>query len=227
MRITVNILISGGSSGLGLYFCEMLTKEHTVYSLSRRKPELDSQNFHPIFCDLSKANEIQEVTERVRNLNIDSYIHCAGTWESSLKLSKVSAEEAQGILNVNLMSFLSIASALEVSLKKSQSPSIIAIGSTAGLDHSTGKRSIYAASKFGLRGAVHSLWEYYKEALIKVCIINPGGLEEYPPVQEGTKIKNNNRIPLLDIYKILSTIYSTSYNLNIKEINLTAMSDDI
>jgi NAD(P)-dependent dehydrogenase (short-subunit alcohol dehydrogenase family) len=53
---------------------------------------------------------------------------------------------------------------------------VIFIGSTSGLDNSSGREVAYAASKFGLRGVTHALRENLRADGIAVTCLNPGNI---------------------------------------------------
>jgi short-subunit dehydrogenase len=230
---SMNLLISGASSGLGLgilnYFIHKNTNDthNNPWCISRNKPAIESDNLVHLPADLSDINSVNAILDSIKSIKMDLFIHCAGTWESDTVLENLIPVEIQNIINVNLSSFLGIAIGLKTSLLKSSNPLILAIGSTAGLDHSTGKRAIYAASKFGLRGAVHSLREYFRPDNIKVSIINPGGIAPYQLDDNGNSIESPNRVPIADFCTLIEAIRSLSAETLVKEISLPALKDHI
>jgi len=114
-------------------------------------------------------------------------------------------------------------------LKKSTNAKIILIGSTWGLDNHNGKEIAFSATKFALRGIVHSLRENMREYGIGVSIVNLGYLATDFDYEDGIeKIiqkSNGELIPLQDVVEAVRFIVSTSNASCVKEINMPAMKD--
>ena len=99
------------------------------------------------------------------------------------------------------------------------------MGALSGLDNFPAREVANSASKFGLRGVVHSLREELRKDRIAVTIINPGNLAT-PEVLDDLKQAGEpetNAIPLSDLLSILDCILSLSRSTCIKEIQLPAM----
>lgn len=165
-------------------------------------------------------SSIASIREIFKDQPLDLFLHCAGTWETSEDLSSISTFEIQSIIDVNLTSFLGLAIGLEASLIKGNQPLILAIGSTAALDHSTGPRAVYAASKFGLRGAIHGLREYYRPKGVRTTLIHPGGIA-------ATESEYANRIPASDFIQLIHTFRQLSPSSMVKELTLPAFNDSV
>ena len=82
----MNILITGGASGLGEAITRILAKDTTntiffTYSnsnLNAKEIELDFSNALSIKCDFKNASEVTKLVDKIESLNIDVLINNAG-----------------------------------------------------------------------------------------------------------------------------------------------------
>ena len=165
-------LIFGISKGLGKAITKSLPNENDeVFGISRSKPNYltEKPNVTWISTDLSNpTNSAEIIKENIGNRKIDYFIYNVGIWESNAFTEKYSFEENSeleiaNIINTNVTScILNIKSVIE-NLKQSENAKIILIGSTWGLDNHNGKEVTFSATKFALRGIVHSLRENLRE----------------------------------------------------------------
>ncbi|MCV0387940.1 MAG: SDR family oxidoreductase [Nitrobacter sp.] len=228
------ILICGGSAGLGLAFAKGIPQDgDQVWVNSRRPPDLpDSMTgvrYSWIGGSLSDPATVTKICQELKGEPLDAFIFSAGTWESSQDLSNVSPSEIYEILSVNAAAFVGLAVGLRENLSRSGNARVIAIGSTAGLENATGPRAAYAASKFAVRGAVHSLREFYRGDPIGVTVISPGGLASDIDLERGEEAAleahDAGRIPSTDVLRIVRAILSLSVATDVKEIDLPARKD--
>ena len=83
----MNILITGGASGLGESITRILSKDpkNTIYftysnsELNAKKIELDFSNAFSIKCDFKNSSEVTGLVNKIDNLNIDVLINNAFT----------------------------------------------------------------------------------------------------------------------------------------------------
>ena len=83
----MNILITGGASGLGEAITRILAKDtkNTIYftysnsELNAKKIELDCSNVLSIKCDFKNLSEVTALVNKIDNLNIDVLINNAYT----------------------------------------------------------------------------------------------------------------------------------------------------
>ena len=86
----MNILITGGGSGLGEAITRILAKDtnNTIYftfsnsELNAKKIELDFNNAVSIKCDFKKESEVTALVNKIDDLNIDVLINNAYTGEA-------------------------------------------------------------------------------------------------------------------------------------------------
>lgn len=231
-------LIFGVSKGLGKALTLTLPSgEDIVYGVSRTQPEYlnKSPNIHWISADLSKPIEaVQVLKTEIDTAKIDYFIYNVGIWESdgfseNYNFDTISQSETISIINTNLTSCILTIQAFIENLRLSQNPKIIFIGSTWGLDNHNGKEVAFSATKFGLRGIIHSLRENLRDYRIGVSILNLGYLatefEITVPTEQVLEKTNGELIPLNDVINAIKFITSTSYASCVKEINMPAMQD--
>ena len=97
------------------------------------------------------------------------------------------------------------------------------------LDNHNGKEVSFSASKFALRGIVHSLRETLREYSIGISILNLGTLATEYEIEDGAQIVldevKGSSIPVSDAIQVVKFIISTSNASCVKEINMPAMKD--
>ena len=129
---------------------------------------------------------------------------------------------------VNWTSAITCIQTLLPNLRKSTGAKLIFIGSTSGLDNSSGREVAYAASKFGLRGATHALRENLRADGIAVTCLNPGNIGMIT-VERATVCANphecRERIPPQDLIAIVKCVIGLSNASCVKEIDVMAMTD--
>lgn len=97
------------------------------------------------------------------------------------------------------------------------------------LDNHNGKEVAFSASKFALRGIVHSLRETLREDSIGITILNLGTLATEYEVEDGSQIVLDElkgmSIPLSDVIEAVRFVLLTTNASCVKEINMPAMKD--
>ena len=231
-------LIFGTSQGLGFTLAKtLLNKNNRVFGISRSESKTlaDFEQFEWIKADLSNPIEaIKEVENKIKESAIDVLIYNVGIWEDkaftdNYNFLTSSPEEMMKILNTNVASFILSAQVLVKNLKLSSNAKIIAIGSTWGLENHGAREVTFSASKFALRGAIHSLRENLRPYKIGVSIINLGYLAtEFDidtPTQEVLDQTEYSLIPLSDVMEAIQFIAGTTSATCVKEIHMPAMMD--
>lgn len=235
---TKTYLIFGISRGLGKAITKNLpNKNDEVFGVSRSKPDYIERvsNINWISTDLSDPQGSSETIKTIIGTKkIDYLIYNVGIWENNAftdeyQFEESSALEISTLINTNVTScILNIKSVID-NLKLSENAKIILIGSTWGLDNHNGKEVAFSATKFALRGILHSLRENLREYKIGVSIVNLGYLatefDEDESVESVIEKTKGDLIPLQDVINALKFIISTSNASCVKEINMPAMND--
>lgn len=232
-------LIFGISKGFGKALAKYLPqKEDVVYGVSRTEPDYlkNYTNVNWIKTDLVEPINSTKILKKViKDKPIDYLIYNVGIWEKegftdNYSFSRSSQSEILNLININVSSCILVIQAVIDNLKKSNKSKIILIGSTWALDNHNGKEVSFSASKFALRGIVHSLRETLREYSIGISILNLGTLATEYEMEQGTQIVldelNGSSIPLSDAVQAVKFIISTTNASCVKEINMPAMKDE-
>lgn len=161
---------------------------------------------------------------------LDALLYMGGTWETHAFTSQYSFEDCSDadiaqVIAVNLVAPIRLVKALLAALRRSDNPKIIFMGALSGRDNFPGREVANSASKFGLRGVVHSLREELRSSQIGVTVINPGnvGTPEVLADLAADNLLGGEAIPLTDLLSIIDCILSLSRATCIKEIDVPAM----
>ncbi|RXJ78934.1 short-chain dehydrogenase [Arcobacter sp. F155] len=165
-----NILITGCSSGLGLALTKLyLEKGYKVFGISRRKPDIENENFTFKEFDLSRLETIKEnLTAFINDIKeLDTVFLNAGMLG---EITKLSTKEIQEVLNLNVFANKEL---LDI-LAKIKTDTVVGISSGASKNGSKGWGS-YSLSKSSL----NMLLNLYSKEMVntKLLAIAPGVIE--------------------------------------------------
>lgn len=172
------ILLTGGSSGIGLATAKALANKGANLIISGRNKEKlisvsNELNCKYILLDSANFNEIPgQVKEVIDTLNgLDVLINNAGIGTFNL-IDDVSIEDFQLVYNTNVFGVALISKEVIKHFKNNNKGNIINIGSTAatkGFAHGT----VYASSKFALRGMTECWQQELRKYNVRVMLVNP------------------------------------------------------
>lgn len=193
-----NVLITGSSNGLGYHLSSYFSKKgHNILLHGRNEKKLkQTQNeikkygvkVKYVVADLEKDADIKNLCEYAKKDNIQILVNNAGILCPNLDFHKFSNDTINSMLKVNLLAPIKILNLLSKNIKH-----VININSMVGLEAKK-NRTIYAASKWGLKGFSDSL----KQEKIEYNI-----LDVYP-----TNIKTNPEIDnAMDVNFVIKEIY--------------------
>ncbi|WP_370978302.1 SDR family NAD(P)-dependent oxidoreductase [Agaribacterium sp. ZY112] len=219
-----SILIVGSSRGIGAELARYFSQSgDKVIGVSRS----ESSHCEWIKADISTAEGIQDVAKKIANKTIDALIFSCGIWEDegftdTFDFRKTSYTETYNIMLANLVAPIELTKAISKNLSAATNPRAIYLGALSGLDHIASIQVAYAASKFGLRGAIQSLRKALKAEGIGFTVINPGNVateEVLMDIEQGG-IKEQVPIPISDIILSTEMILSLSISVELGDINL-------
>ncbi|MGK7396393.1 MAG: SDR family oxidoreductase [Candidatus Cyclobacteriaceae bacterium M3_2C_046] len=172
------ILITGGSLGIGKATARLLVDSGAQVVITGRDPNrikvaAAETGAIPIVADVSDPNQIsatyQQVQEKLQGL--DCLINNAGVGRS-LPISDISMEDFLYVYKVNVFgAAIMTKQAVEI-FKKQNYGHIINIGSTAAKKGYL-NGTVYASSKFALRGMTECWQSELRKSNIRVMLINP------------------------------------------------------
>jgi NAD(P)-dependent dehydrogenase (short-subunit alcohol dehydrogenase family) len=143
-----NILVIGGSKGIGNAIINTLVNNNKVINISRTKPTITHQNLTHHVCDVL-TDELPEIE------SLDTIIYCPGS--INLKpISRLSLDDFRNDFEINVIGAVKSIQTYLKPLKKGNSPSILlfsTVASKLGMPYHTS----VAAAKSGVEGLVKSL----------------------------------------------------------------------
>ncbi|NQX81060.1 MAG: SDR family oxidoreductase [Flavobacteriaceae bacterium] len=174
-----NILITGGSSGIGKETARQFIKKGAkVVITGRDEIKLNQVAAEivaiPLLFDISDLTGINKMAKKAISLldgKIDVLVNNAGIGVFP-KLGEISIEDLQNVYMTNVFGLALLTQEIVKTFKKQNYGNIINIGFSASQKGFVGG-SIYAASKFAVRGMTQSWQAELREFNIRVSLVNP------------------------------------------------------
>lgn len=143
-----NILIIGGSKGIGNAILLQQLEQHSIHNISRSAPELSHPNLKHYSLDVLK-DSLPEIE------NIDALVYCPGS--INLKpIGSLSIEDFRNDFEINVIGAVKVIQNYLPILKKGTNPSILLFSTVAAKLGMPFHASI-ATAKAGVEGLVKSL----------------------------------------------------------------------
>ena len=172
----MNILITGGTRGIGKAIAETALKLDLKVFVAGRNEELLKEFDNYCICDLSTIAGMEILGEYIRIHKIDILINNAGEYLYTPVLKGFELESLEHIIRLNLEAPLYLTSKAVPYMKEKGFGRIVNIGSISGV-MGEANASLYSASKAGLIGATKALALELAEHGITVNTINPGWVD--------------------------------------------------
>jgi NAD(P)-dependent dehydrogenase (short-subunit alcohol dehydrogenase family) len=173
-------LITGASGGLGSAVASsFLDAGMKVAGVARQwKIPPGGVGFVALEGDLTSAEGADAVVHAAVTAfgRLDALIHLAGGFSGGEPLEKTPPEVFDRMMNLNLHTGVNVMRAAVPHMKKAGKGRILAVGSRAGLEPSTGL-SAYAASKAALHATMQSLAAELKPYAITVNAVLPSTID--------------------------------------------------
>ena len=176
------VVVTGGSSGIGLAIAKhLVTQGATVVITGRRQQQLNDAvasiggSVSAMKADTSNLDELAKMYRDIDALHgrIDVLVANAGTGDVAV-LGKLTEAHFDRIFDTNVKGVVfSIQGALPL---MPQGASVVIIGSTASMDPGPGL-SVYGASKAALRNLVRSWIQEIKPSGVRINIVSPGPVD--------------------------------------------------
>ena len=210
-------LVTGGSTGLGFSIAKrLLEKEMNVAICGRKtaklkqaKEKLSSNRLATYKCDISNYSQIEEIVDKIGD--IDVLINNAGIWLEGELRNNTPAKISQ-VIDINLKGTIFATKAVLTQMEQRNSGFIINVSSTSGMKPRE-TQSIYAASKFGIRGFTDSLKIDLKDTNIKVTGFYPGGMSTRMFAKAGTPKENKDWMDTDKVAEIITFILERDESL--------------
>ncbi|MBZ9632502.1 SDR family oxidoreductase [Salegentibacter sp. LM13S] len=187
-----NILLIGGSTGIGLEIANQLVKENNVIVASRNKGELNDDIKHLEFDVLKDEIEDLDLPEKIHGL-----VYCPGS--INLKPFKMlKHKDFEEEMNLNFLSLVKVVKGVMPKLKEAENASLVFF-STVAVKVGMPFHTSVAAAKGAIEGFAKSLAAEYAPTL-RVNVIAPS-LTDTPLAEkllsnDSKKEKMSERHPL-------------------------------
>lgn len=172
-------LVTGGSSGIGKQTAKQLVSEGAkVYITGRSEERLAKAALEVgaigISADASVQADVKRVFERimVENESFDILINNAGFGSGWAEIGELDMDDMLRVYQTNVFGAAMFGQEAARIFKKQRSGNIVNIGSTASLK-GYAKGSIYASSKFALRGLSQCWQADLRPYNVRVMHVNP------------------------------------------------------
>ena len=185
-----NILITGCSSGLGNYLVKKFELEgHLILKHMGRMDK-----------DLSLTKQTLELAELAREFGVNMLINNAAIVCPNMYLNEYNVDMIEDMINVDLTAPILLTNSLLPNLKK-----IININSMVGLEIKS-PRTLYSATKWGLRGFSNSLKK--ENSNIDILDVYPTNIKTTP-----------DKINAMNVEEVVDKIYN-AFDNNLKDLVL-------
>jgi short-subunit dehydrogenase len=193
------VMITGSGRGLGkelaLVFAKygyaIILHDKDKTNLTRTKKQILKMGLECYAClaDLRYDSGLNKIYKVIKNKNIYVLINHAGLHCPHLPLERMTAKHIDDIIKVNLIAPIKLTREIYKRTFKNIGGVIININSVCGLE-GLNMRSIYSASKWGLRGFAESFRVEVKKRGVRVIDVYPSRIKTRIKFKEGIDPKD-------------------------------------
>jgi|TARA_B110000444_G_scaffold53022_1_gene48915 3-oxoacyl-[acyl-carrier protein] reductase len=172
-----NVLVTGGSRGIGLATATLFADQGHKVAITARAPEIDDDRILAVPCDQSVSDEVENAFKTIESEigPVEILVANAGITRDQLML-RMTDEDFADVINVNLTGTYRIARRAAKKMVRARWGRLIFLSSVVGLSGSAGQVN-YAASKSGLVGLARSLARELGSRSITANVISPGPVD--------------------------------------------------
>ncbi|MBK9098694.1 MAG: SDR family oxidoreductase [bacterium] len=207
-------LVTGGSLGIGKATAKLLVEKGGKVTITgRNKSRLEKTakeiGAFPIHADVAKPDDVKRTYDEFLKEfgNLDCLINNAGIGGKWNQVFDLDFEDFMNVYSVNVFGAALMAKYAANIFKKQKSGNIINISSTAGTK-GFAEGSVYASSKFALRGMTQCWQAELRKYNVRVILINPSEVLTAFGDEEGRERKEvSNKLRGIEIaHSIVSTL---------------------
>jgi 3-oxoacyl-[acyl-carrier protein] reductase len=173
------ILITGGSLGIGKAAAKILVNDGAdVIITGRDKGRLETAAKEtgaiPFMADVSQLDQVEDTYEFINENwgKLDCLVNNAAIGSMSTHLTEVTEEDFLNVYKVNVIGAAMMAKHAALMFKEQNYGNIINIASTAARK-GYARGTVYASSKFALRGMTECWQAELRKHNVRVILINP------------------------------------------------------
>lgn len=217
----MNIIITGGTKGLGLELMYHLSKDNKVIILGRSKEKKYKNNNCEFFsCDIRNSKKVEKtVNAIIKKYNkIDVLINNAGCYSRG-KLEEENNERIKIVFDTNILGTVYMTKAVLPYMKKNGEGLIININSQIG-NSVIDNRCIYQTSKWALTGFTKSLEKDILQCGIRVTDVFLGPLEKGMVYHDKKVLRKSGYVKYIEVCKLIDYLLSIPNEIYIPEIGI-------
>lgn len=172
------LIISGGSSGIGLACVKLfLQKDYRVFNLDRQPPleEVKSLNYIP--CDVSNISDIESAVNKIneQTLQVDALVCNAGV-HFSANIQQTTEADYERVMGINFKGSFFLSQAILPLLLAQRQGAIVYVGSDQSLIAKSNS-AIYGASKTALASLAKTTAIDYAAYGIRANLVAAGSID--------------------------------------------------
>lgn len=191
-------IVTGASDGLGKEVALKLAGVGiNVALVARNKEKLEEvkkqikgvrAGTYP--CDVKDLSQIKTTVKKIIEdfKSVDILLNIAGIWQKKMPVEEIDEQVINNVIATNLTGLIHITRLVIPFLKKQTQASIINISSMTGVKFPPGQ-SVYAATKWGVRGFTEVIREDLRGTSIKVAGVYQAGVKTKMFFKTGEKFK--------------------------------------
>ena len=207
-------LVTGGSAGIGKATAKLLVEKGGKVAITGRdKSKLEKVakeiGAFAIHADVAVENDVHKTYELFLKQfgKLDCLINNAGIGDAWNEITELDMKSFHKVYDVNVFGAALMASEAAKLFKKQKSGNIINIASTAGTK-GFANGTVYASSKFALRGMTQCWQAELRKYNVRVILVNPSEVTTaFGDNERNEKPEVKNRLRPLEIaHTIVSTL---------------------
>lgn len=203
-------LVTGGSAGIGKATAKLLVEKGGKVAITGRdKSKLEKVakeiGAFPIHADVAMENDVHKTYDLFLKQfgKLDCLVNNAGIGDAWNEITELDMKAFHRVYDVNVFGAALMASEAAKLFKKQKSGNIINIASTAGTK-GFANGTVYASSKFALRGMTQCWQAELRKYNVRVILVNPSEVTTaFGDNERNEKPEVKNKLRPLEIAHII------------------------
>lgn len=193
-------IVTGASDGLGREVALKLGEQgvnlaliaRNIRKLEEVKKRIKGVKVEIYSCDIKNLSEIKLTVKKISEdfKGIDVLLNIAGIWQKKMPVEEIEEQIISDVIATNLTGLINLTRLVIPFLKKQSNAGIINISSMTGVKFPPGQ-SVYAATKWGVRGFTEVIREDLRGTSVKVSGIYQAGVKTNMFFKTGEKFSES------------------------------------